>query len=522
MRLSARLSRRLQLRTFFSADEYWQSLEVAHRLVFGRVPFPPLLPFPLTQPGSYGQLTWEWRAGLRGWTHVLPFAALYETLKLLGLDNPALLVLAPRLQQALSAAACDLATARLAQRLYGSPAAARVALGLSLSSWCLFYAGGRTFAGSLETHLLALCLACWPSPAAAGSQPRAAAALGALALAVRPTAALLLAPLAGLHLAATAAPGAELRRLLRLCGPPVALVLLGSLLTDRLCSGAWALPLLAFLRFNLLRSGGVNAAAAAFGAHPWHWYAWAGAPAALGLHLAPLLLALRSQAAGQRAVLAGAMLAAVGALSAAPHKEFRFLLPLLPGAHALAAGWLATGRRARPYLIAATLLHAPPALYLSLAHQAAPAPAMALLAAQARSGAVGPGGILLLTPCHETPGYSHLHAPVPLLGLDCSPSGLPTERDAFFADPAGQLPALLAPRSWSGATLGAGGVTWAERMGTAAAPEGQPSHVVLFDDVEAVVRPQLVAAGYARMASLFNAHVGGDREQRRLAVYVLQ
>jgi hypothetical protein len=26
-----------QVRSFFSADEYWQSLEVAHRLVFGCV-----------------------------------------------------------------------------------------------------------------------------------------------------------------------------------------------------------------------------------------------------------------------------------------------------------------------------------------------------------------------------------------------------------------------------------------------------------------------------------------------------
>jgi hypothetical protein len=38
----------IALRTFFNPDEYWQSLEVAHRLVFG-----------------YGHLTWEWAAGLR-------------------------------------------------------------------------------------------------------------------------------------------------------------------------------------------------------------------------------------------------------------------------------------------------------------------------------------------------------------------------------------------------------------------------------------------------------------------------
>ena len=40
--------------TYFNPDEYWQSVEVAHRWVFG-----------------YGHLTWEWRADarLRGAAH---------------------------------------------------------------------------------------------------------------------------------------------------------------------------------------------------------------------------------------------------------------------------------------------------------------------------------------------------------------------------------------------------------------------------------------------------------------------
>lgn len=43
-----RLVNALAVWTFFNPDEYWQSLEPAHRLVFG-----------------YGHLTWEWAAGLR-------------------------------------------------------------------------------------------------------------------------------------------------------------------------------------------------------------------------------------------------------------------------------------------------------------------------------------------------------------------------------------------------------------------------------------------------------------------------
>ena len=45
----------------FDPDEWWQAPEVAHRLVYG-----------------YGELTWEWEHGLRGYTHILPFAALFQ------------------------------------------------------------------------------------------------------------------------------------------------------------------------------------------------------------------------------------------------------------------------------------------------------------------------------------------------------------------------------------------------------------------------------------------------------------
>lgn len=31
--------------------------------------------------------------------------------------------------------------------------------------------------------------------------------------------------------------------------------------------------------------------------------------------------------------------------------------------------------------------------------------------------------VLFLTPCHATPYYSHVHLPVPMRFLDCSPPG---------------------------------------------------------------------------------------------------
>lgn len=66
----------LLVRTYFSPDEYWQALEVGHRITFG-----------------YGYLTWEWgTVGLRSVLHPALFAGLYKLLALLGLEDGALFV----------------------------------------------------------------------------------------------------------------------------------------------------------------------------------------------------------------------------------------------------------------------------------------------------------------------------------------------------------------------------------------------------------------------------------------------
>lgn len=59
-------------RTFFQPDEYFQSLEVAHHVVFG-----------------YGHLTWEWRANppIRSIVYPLVYVPVYWVLKVTGLDD---------------------------------------------------------------------------------------------------------------------------------------------------------------------------------------------------------------------------------------------------------------------------------------------------------------------------------------------------------------------------------------------------------------------------------------------------
>ncbi|KAL5988042.1 Mannosyltransferase aptg1 [Asimina triloba] len=69
--LAFRAVNALLVRTYFNPDEHWQSLEVAHRIVFG-----------------YGHLTWEWKKGIRSYLHPLIFALLYKILAFCGMDTP--------------------------------------------------------------------------------------------------------------------------------------------------------------------------------------------------------------------------------------------------------------------------------------------------------------------------------------------------------------------------------------------------------------------------------------------------
>lgn len=69
--ITLRVINSLFIATFFDPDEYWQSMEVAHSVVFG-----------------YGYKTWEWRENiaLRSYIHPLIFIIYYKIIKALHLD----------------------------------------------------------------------------------------------------------------------------------------------------------------------------------------------------------------------------------------------------------------------------------------------------------------------------------------------------------------------------------------------------------------------------------------------------
>ena len=82
-------------KSYHHPDETYQSVEVAHHLVFGR-----------------GYLTWEWttKNPIRSYLHPLIFAGLFAMLKTLNLDSAEYVILLPRMFQGFISAIGDLYT----------------------------------------------------------------------------------------------------------------------------------------------------------------------------------------------------------------------------------------------------------------------------------------------------------------------------------------------------------------------------------------------------------------------------
>ncbi|CAN0028656.1 unnamed protein product [Ectocarpus sp. 6 AP-2014] len=464
----------LVVRTSFTPDEFWQGPEPAHLLAFGS-----------------GHLTWEWEqtARIRGFTHPLIFAAVYKALQILGLDTRWAVAHSPKLLQAVMAGVCDYCAFGLALRAFGA-AAAGWALLFQVLSWFNFYCLVRPYSNSAEAVLATAALFQWAPHILSASRKSArgdavgrsdsagtrgetcALLLAALCVAVRPTSAALWA-VTGMFRLSTLPIKRWPRYLALTVLPPVAAVVGASFYLDSKLYGTATLVPLNFLRFNVLEGK-----SRIFGEQPWHWNFSQGLPAVLGAALPPALWGLWRPCGEGGVGGGGGVVTAAGLVgllsvyhSTSPHKEFRFLLPVLPIAHAYAgqavSSFLATPataagppaasnrqqqglppqrRRRRlgtAIAVALFVLHVPAAVYLSVWHQGGalaavdavaervPAVVASKIAAAVAAAAAGDGGeaggaprlgeggddgdapsevaVHFLMPCHSAPLHSHLH-----------------------------------------------------------------------------------------------------------------
>lgn len=417
-------------------------------------------------------------------------------------------------------------------------------------------------------------------PHAVSWEERLSLALGAVAVLVRPTAVFFWVPLGlwRLHYTGGGLWGVVVY-LLREVLPIGLCLLLGGALLDSWCyarllgegAASWWRPdglVVApwrFLRFNLLEVGvficsvsqpahpcislkpcpnrptnlNTQGKASLYGTHAWHWYFAQGLPAVLATQLPFLLLGLRrlllsppTDSPTALRLAASALVAYPIGLSLSPHKEFRFLLPILPLASLLGAYGLApflhlssapaasspsrpltrrsaqqqeqqqgTGRArwaALGVVGALLLVQAPMAWYFSRVHQRGPLDVMAYLAErlpQQHTNDAPPLRVDFLLPCHATPWTTHLHVPAAyrrlrLRHLDCGPEARARgdgETDAFLADPLRFARALYDEQR-----------------------EPTPDFVVAFASAAALLEGFLAGKGLGREASFFYSAFQGD------------
>ncbi|CAA2976465.1 GPI mannosyltransferase 3 [Olea europaea subsp. europaea] len=324
--LFSRMINSLVVQTYFSPDEHWQALEVAHHISFG-----------------YGHLTWEWKKGIRTSLHPMLFATLYRVLAFFNFDTPWFTTRAPRLLQSLLSAIGDLHLYKISRVMFGNRVA-KWALFAQLVNWFMFFCITRTLANTLLERIFQHCFF-WFKKVSLLELYLTMDKLKFVLLEVVPI------------------------------GMPLTL--------HRFMSGSWVLVPLNFLKFNFLSSGGDY-----YGTHAWHWYITQGFTAMLFTFL-PFSIA--GIIMSKQWKVSGLIAWVLGIYSLIGHKEFRFVLPVLPIALMFAGYTLAKMTESDPlsigkkkvsigssmncfskvqmpvfFLLATNL---PMALYMSMVHQ---------------------------------------------------------------------------------------------------------------------------------------------------------
>ncbi|XP_050293187.1 GPI mannosyltransferase 3 [Anthonomus grandis grandis] len=465
------------VQTYFVPDEYYQSLEVAHKFAFG-----------------YGHLTWEWHQGIRSYAYPLIFSAFYKIMKVLRLDTPVAVIFVPRVAQALLSAYADLC-------FYKWSGTKKWAVFIISTSWFWFYTSSRTLINTFETCLTVIALSKFPWIGSKEEPSSSFIWLVSTLFFIRPTSAIMWFPLCLYHIAISEKSGVRL--LISRYIPISLIVLVLSTLLDSLAHGSFIVTTFNFMKANIWQNVGTH-----YGTMPWHWYLSIGLPAVLGVLILPFLMAVlvilkqRSNHPNELAML-GTIVFSILILSFLAHKEFRFVLPLLPIIAFIASRFLsAWSRKAsmwRIWMVSIIIFvsNAFPAYYMGVNHQRGTIDVMQGL----REIAVkDPENVsfLFLMPCHSTPLYSHLHMNVSTRFLTCNPnlnkiSNYKDEADHFYMNPNNWLRQHYPPN------------------------KPLPSHIICFDNLVPVIGNDILTR-YERVKQYFHCDISVSP---RIGNYVL-
>jgi phosphatidylinositol glycan class B len=310
-----------------------------------------------------------------------------------------------------------------------------------------------------------------------------------------------------------------------------------SMIVDFYFYGRWVVVPWNFLRFNV-----VQKISSFYGVHSWHWYITQGLPVMVFTFL-PLMAVGIWKGVSHSVPLLLLFVWGVAVFSLLPHKEFRFLFPLLPLAHIYSGHGLrfvsaylgaddtpprtwwfssASSRKALPpkrgggrkrltpksgagrplgvLMVCAVLVisHGAMICYFSYAHQRGPIDVMAYLRANVHvlQNPEADMRVDFLMPCHATPYYAYIHRNISMDFIQClpplkTPQGetIVDESRSFFAGP---IPFL---------------------EGRYAKPKPWPTHLVMFDSLLPRVQSFLDQHSYHLCATIFHSFFVTEEEQ---------
>lgn len=346
-------------------------------------------------------MTWEWSKGIRSYIHPVLIAGIYKLLQLLLCDKVELLVVIPRLMQATLSAFAD-------YRFYRWTNNSKWSMFLMAIAWFWFYTASRTLVNTLETSLTTIALSYYPWH----SESTTFLWLVGLLSFIRPTAALPWLPLCIRHIRKSRYTITEL--LVKRYFVIGLLVSAVAVSIDTWAHGSLVITPLEFFKVNVWHEIGTF-----YGTHPWHWYCSIGLPTVLGISALPFLLGVyetirHRHIYGDRLSLLSSIAFTLFAYSLLAHKEFRFILPLLPMCLYIAGDhlsrWSRKASTATIWLAALALLigNVVPAVYISFVHQKGANEVMPMLAQISRDFRDVNGQrakLMFLMPCHSTPFY---------------------------------------------------------------------------------------------------------------------
>lgn len=473
--LSLRLCHLYIVHSWYVPDEYWQSLEIAHRITFG-----------------FGYQTWEWIVGIRSYVSISWIILIYKILQLFSMDTLNFLIWSPRFVQTLFSTFSDYCFVRWTQK-YSKCSNIFWPVVYYMTCPFLAYCSTRTLVNTLETNLTTVALYYYPW--SLKNKDVKFLWIVALVCIMRPTAIIVWIPLILFdfftHKRYTIV-GLTKYSLIGLTS------LIFSITLDSNFHGSFIVTQWNFLKYNIFKK--INAH---YSVEPWYWYFISGLPSILGPIFFVFIFTLLKEIKYFNHIdmnfkLIVTVLWVLLVFSIIDHKEQRFLLPLLPMIFFVTAQHVSMICKKLIKLgVLLMILNTVILIYLGRFHQIGSTRVMSHLATLPHSST-----LLFLMPCHSTPLYSHLHSNITTRILTCEPnlhsiSNYIDEADVFYENPQ----------------------KWLEEHYAFKNNKELPTHIVMFDKLSNKLQTFLAKGKYKNTLSIFHTNFPSDRTGQYINVY---